>query len=100
VQIPLAKIPEGGRFAAAGALHPQACFPVILARVRPDGSPSSLRGALNAGWRELAFYLAAGIVYVAFGVAFPEFLFTWAVAAGYLVVCVALLPVLVRLLRR
>ena len=42
----------------------------------------SLRDALAAGWRELALYLAAGVVYVAIGVAFPEFLFSWFVAAG------------------
>jgi hypothetical protein len=70
------------------------------ASVRPDGSPSSLRDALTAGWRELALYGAAGVVYVAIGVAFPEFLFSWAVAAGYLLGCVVLLPWLVRLARR
>jgi hypothetical protein len=68
--------------------------------VRPDGSPPSLRDALTAGWRELALYVAAGVVYVAIGVAFPEFLFAWAVAAGYLLACVVLLPALVRLARR
>jgi hypothetical protein len=57
-----------------------------------DGSPSSLRDALAAGWRELALYVAAGVVYIAIGVAFPEFLFSWPVAAGYLVTCVVLLP--------
>jgi amino acid transporter len=56
--------------------------------------------ALAAGWRELALYLAAGAVYVAIGVAFPEFLFTWFVAAAYLLVCVVALPALVRVLRR
>ena len=50
--------------------------------------------------RELALYLAAGVVYVAIGVAFPEFLFSWFVAVGYLLVCVVALPALVRLLRR
>jgi hypothetical protein len=60
--------------------------------VRPDGSPSSLREALTIGWRELAVYVAAGVVYVAIGVAAPEFLFTWVVAAGYLVLCVVVLP--------
>jgi hypothetical protein len=68
--------------------------------VRPDGSPPSLRDALTAGWRELGLYVAAGVVYVAIGVAFPEFLFAWAVAAGYLLACVVLLPALVRLARR
>ncbi len=67
--------------------------------MRPDGSPSSLRDALAAGWRELALYVGAGVVYVAIGVAFPEFLFSWPVAAGYLVTCVVLLPALVRFVR-
>ena len=65
---------------------------VILAPVRPDGSPSSLREALAVGRRELALYVAAGVVYVAIGLAAPEFLFTWLVAAGYLVLCVVVLP--------
>ena len=43
-------------------------------------------------WPELA--------YVAIGVAFPEFLFSWIVAAGYLLICVVLLPALVRIARR
>ena len=68
--------------------------------VRDDGSPSSLRDALAAGWRELALYVAAGVVYVAIGVTVPEFLFSWPVAAGYLITCVVLLPTLVRVLRR
>lgn len=59
-----------------------------------------MRDALAAGWRELALYVAAGVVYVAIGVTFPEFLFSWPVAAGYLITCVVLLPALVRLLRR
>jgi hypothetical protein len=73
---------------------------VILARVRADGSPSGLREALAAGRRELALYVAAGLAYVAIGVAFPEFLFAWVVATGYLLFWVVLLPTLVRLLRR
>jgi hypothetical protein len=68
--------------------------------VRDDGSPSSLRDALAAGWRELALYLAAGVVYVAIGVNVPEFLFSLAVAIGYLLTCVVLLPWLVRRVRR
>jgi hypothetical protein len=72
---------------------------VILAGVRPDGSPSTLREALAAGWRELALYLAAGVGYMAIGVAAPEFMFTWAAAVAYLVLCVVVLPYLVRRLR-
>ena len=68
--------------------------------MRPDGSPSGLREALAAGWRELALYVGAGLAYVAIGVAFPEFLFSWIVAAGYLLVCVVVLPALVRIARR
>ena len=67
--------------------------------MRPDGSPSSLREALAVGWRELALYVAVGVVYVAIGVAAPEFLFTWPVAAGYLVLCVVVLPFAVRRVR-
>ena len=66
----------------------------------PDRRLSHLRETLRAGWRELALYLAAGFVYVAVGVAVPEFLFSWFVAAGYLLVCVVALPALVRVLRR
>jgi hypothetical protein len=68
--------------------------------VRADGSPSGLREGLAAGWRELALYLAAGIVYVAIGVAFPEFLFAWITATGFLLAFVVLLPALFRVLRR
>ncbi len=62
--------------------------------MRQDGSPSRLREALAAGWRELALYLATGLAYVAIGVVFPEFLFAWAVAVGFLLVCVVVLPAL------
>jgi hypothetical protein len=67
--------------------------------VREDGSPSGLRLALAAGRRALALYLATGVVYVALGVAFPELLFAWVVSVGFLLVCVVLLPALVRRLR-
>jgi hypothetical protein len=59
-----------------------------------------LREALEAGWRELALYLVAGIVYVAIGVTAVEFLFSWFVAAGYLLICVVALPAVFRHLRR
>jgi hypothetical protein len=68
--------------------------------VRRDGSPASLREALAAGWPELALYLAAGVVYVAIGVTKVEFLFSWVVATGYLVLCVVILPAVFRRLRR
>ena len=68
--------------------------------MRRDGSPSTLRGALALGWRELALYLAAGAVYVAIGVAAPEFLFSWVVAAGYLLLVVVAVPFVIRRFRR
>ena len=67
--------------------------------MREDGSPSGLRVALAAGRRELAVYLAAGAAYVALGVAVPELLFAWVVSVGFLLVCVVLVPALVRRLR-
>jgi hypothetical protein len=67
--------------------------------VRDDGSPSRLREALAAGRRELLLYIAAGVAYVAIGVAFPELLFAWVVAVGFLVVSVVVLPALVSRLR-
>jgi hypothetical protein len=68
--------------------------------VRPDGSPSGIREALAGGRRELALFVGAGVVYVAIGVAFPEFLFSWAIGAGYLLFCVVVLPMLVRVVSR
>jgi hypothetical protein len=75
----------------------------ILAPVRRrsrHASEPSLREALAAGWHELALYLGAGVVYVGIGVAAPEFMFSWIVAAPYLLLGVVLLPALVRRLRR
>lgn len=48
---------------------------------------------------ELTLYLVAGAVYIALGVAVPEFLFSWVEAAVYLLVAVWILPALVRRLR-
>ena len=64
--------------------------------MRPDGSPARLREGLAAGRRELAPYAVAAVAYVAIGVAFPEFLFTWVAAAAYLLICVVALPALAR----
>jgi hypothetical protein len=50
--------------------------------------------------REVALYFAAGAVYVAIGVAFPEFLFAWFVAVGFLLVSVVVLPALVSRFRQ
>ena len=68
--------------------------------MRRDGSPSTIREALAVGRRELVLYLAAGALYVAIGVIVPEFLFSWAVAAGYLLLMVVALPWLAGRLRR
>jgi len=68
--------------------------------VRPDGSPSGLREAVAAGWRELALYVGTAAVYIALGVAFPEFLFSWIAATAFLLFCVVALPALVDRLRR
>ena len=68
--------------------------------MRQDGSPSTPSEALARGRRELALYLAAAAVYIAIGVAVPEFLFSWAAAAGYLLLVVVALPCAVGRLRR
>ena len=49
--------------------------------------------------RTLALYVAAGVVYVAIGVAFPGFLYSSVVAAAYLVVAVWAIPEAIRRLR-
>ena len=67
--------------------------------MREDGSPSALREALAGGRGELVLYLGTGAAYVAVGVAFPELLFAWVVAVGFLLVSVVFLPALVRRLR-
>jgi len=52
------------------------------------------------GRRELLLYLVAGAVYVAIGFVEPAFLFSWVVAAAYLVLWVCTIPWLVRRLLR
>ena len=49
--------------------------------------------------RTLLLYGVAAAVYIAVGVAFPNFLLAWPVGAAYLLVAVWLLPALVRRLR-
>jgi hypothetical protein len=71
----------------------------ILAAVRRHGDEPSLRETVAAGWPELALYVGAGIVYVAIGVAVVEFLFSGLVAVVYLLLCVVVLPALMRRLR-
>jgi hypothetical protein len=53
-----------------------------------------------SGPHSLALYLATAVLYVSLGVAFPAFLFSWPVGAGFLLLCVWVLPALVRRLRR
>lgn len=62
--------------------------------MREDGSPSRLRETLAAGRREFFLYFAAGVAYVALGVAYPELLFAWIVGVGFLLACVVVLPAL------
>lgn len=45
--------------------------------------------------RELALYVAAGVVYIALGVAIPELLFSWIEGAVFLLLAVWILPALV-----
>ena len=68
--------------------------------MRRDGSPSTVREALAGGRRELVLYLVAAAVYIAIGVAVPEFLFSWVVAAAFLLLVVAVVPYVVRRLRQ
>lgn len=44
-------------------------------------------------------YLAAGAVYVVVGIFLPDFLLSWVVGAGYLLLAVWIVPALVRRLR-
>jgi hypothetical protein len=44
--------------------------------------------------RELALYLAAGVAYIALGVAVPELLFSWIEGALFLLLAVWVLPAL------
>jgi hypothetical protein len=49
--------------------------------------------------RELALYLAAGVAYIALGVAVPELLFSWVEGAVFLLLAVWVLPALLERLR-
>ncbi len=49
---------------------------------------------------DLLLYVAAGVVYVAIGAFVPAFLFSWVVAAAFLVTWVLVVPAIVRRLRR
>ena len=69
---------------------------------RPCGTDCIRQALLGilAPVREVALYLAAGVVYVAIGVAFPEFLFAWVVGVGFLLVSVVVVPALVERFRQ
>jgi hypothetical protein len=49
--------------------------------------------------RDLGLYVAAGVAYVALGVAVPELLFSWVEGAAFLLIAVWLLPALLERLR-
>jgi hypothetical protein len=49
--------------------------------------------------RELALYVAAGVVYIALGVAVPGLMFSWIEGAAYLLVAVWIVPALLGRLR-
>ena len=46
--------------------------------------------------KELALYVAAGLVYIAVGVAFPSLLLSWIEGAAFLLLAVWAVPALVR----
>lgn len=49
--------------------------------------------------KELALYLAAGVIYVVLGVAWPDLLLSWVEGAGFLLLAVWAVPAVVRRLR-
>ena len=67
--------------------------------MRGDGTEPGLHESLATGWRELTAYVVAGGVYIAIGVAAPEFLFALVTAVGYVLVCLVLIPKLLRRFR-
>jgi hypothetical protein len=50
--------------------------------------------------RELGLYAAAGVAYIALGVAFPDLLWSWVEGAAFLVLAVWAVPALVRRVTR
>lgn len=46
--------------------------------------------------RALVGYVVAGVIYVAIGVALPQFLLSWVTAAAYLLVAIWLVPAGIR----
>ena len=49
--------------------------------------------------RTLLLYVVAGVVWIAIGVAVPDFMLSWPVTIAYLLVVAWLLPALVRRVR-
>ena len=58
-----------------------------------QGGPDD--GVTFSGAREFAAYVAAGVAYIAIGLLEPAFLFSWVVAAAYLLVALWILPTVV-----
>ena len=52
------------------------------------------------GWLTLALYIVAGVAYVTLGVFFPRAILSWVEGAGYLLLAVVALPLLIGRLRR
>ena len=66
----------------------------------PTEAPSDERRRRPVVSAELVLYLVAGVVYVVIGVLVPAFLFSWIVAAAYLISFVVVSTWLMRRLRR
>ena len=67
--------------------------------MRRHGTHPDLWESFVAGRKELAAYLVAGAVYIAIGVQVPEFLFSLFTAIGYVLLCLVVIPKVLRLLR-
>lgn len=52
------------------------------------------------GWLTLALYVAAGAAYITISVFFPRAILSWVEGAGFLLLAVVVLPLLVARLRR
>lgn len=56
--------------------------------------------AIMNGWLTLALYVIAGVAYVSVSVFFPRAILSWVEGAGFLLVVVALLPLVIARFRR
>jgi hypothetical protein len=52
------------------------------------------------GWQTLSLYVLAGVVYVSISVAVPEAILSWVEGAGFLLLAVAVIPLVISRLRR